>query len=361
VKILVVAGPSGGHIFPALSFLDTLKEKYKHTEMLLILPRKIMIDEACILGNKVKYISSSSIRLSISFINFLSILKFFKGSLESIFILMEFKPDIVVGFGGLVSIPMVMLAYLFRLKTLIHEQNVIPGRANRFLARFADRIAISFSRTKDYFKDYSKKIVLTGNPLRKELVRIDKNKALDFFGFSNDKLTVLVIGGSQGSYPINMGFFRAVSALSDKHNLQIIHLTGRKDYDLLKHKYKELNISVRVFSFLNSMEYAYSACDIVLSRAGATTLTEIIYFKLPAIIVPYGYAYRHQMENAKILENIGSAILLEDDKLNTGILKDIIEDFINNPNKLKEISSYYDLIPRLNVNDLLLEAALSFN
>lgn len=359
MKILVVAGPSGGHIFPALSFLDTLKEKYKHIEALLILPRKIMIDKACILENKVKYISSSSITLSINFRNLLSILKFFKGSLESIFILLEFKPDIVMGFGGLVSIPMVMFAYLFRLKTLIHEQNVIPGRANRFLSRFADRIAISFSRTKDYFKDYSEKIVLTGNPLRKELVRIDKNKALDFFGFSNDKLTVLVMGGSQGSYSINMGFFRTVSALSNKGSLQIIHLTGEKDYDLLKPKYKELNIGVRLFNFLNSMEYAYSACDIVLSRAGATTVTEIIYFKLPAIIVPYVYAHKHQMENAKVLENIGSAIVIQDDKLD--MLKVIMEDFINNPDRIKEMVSRYDNIPRPNVNNLLLDAALSFN
>ncbi len=305
MKILAVGGLSGGHIFPALSFIDRLREKQGNIETILILPRSDIASRIEKLDYKVEYICVSPLKLRIDFKNSVALFNFFRATLQSIVILSTHKPDIVVGFGSLVSVPMVILAWLFRIKTLIHEQNVIPGRANRLLAIFSDKIAISFTQTQDYFRKYERKVVFTGNPIRRQLVRIERIKALEFFGFSDDKFTILVMGGSQGSHRINLEFLRAISAISDKFNFQVIHLAGLKDFVLLQDGYKDLGANIRLLSFCEQMQYAYSACDLVISRCGATTIAEIMSFSLPAIIIPYPFAYRHQMANAKVLERKG--------------------------------------------------------
>lgn len=377
LKILVITGASGGHIFPATGFLDTLKDKHKDIEILLVLPKRNIaypmpkyrhaediLQKDTTFGIrtfdcKVNYISISPIKLGLDFKNVVTILKFIRGSWQSLFIILKFKPDIVVGFGSLTCVPMVLFARILAIKTIIHEQNVIPGRANRFSGKFADRIAISFIETKDYFKDFPRKIVLTGNPIRRELKRYDRNEALDFFGFSNNRVTILVMGGSLGSHRINIEFLKTISKISDSERLQIVHLTGIKDYGLLKQRYRTFNLCVRLFSFLESMQYAYSAADLVLSRGGATTISEIIFFGLPAIIVPYPYAYKHQLSNAKTLESKNCAIIIEDNQLHTHIFKQTIDELINNTDRLKSMRSHYDSISRLNANDLLVDEVLS--
>lgn len=372
VKVLVATGASGGHIFPALGFIDALKERYEDIDILLVLPRSslkliIALEEGRGLpqkniknqienfGYKVNYISISAIKLSLDFKNMVSILNFFKGTFESIFILLRFQPDIVVGFGSLVCIPLVLFAWAFRIKTLIHEQNVIPGLANRFLAKFSDGITVSFEQTKGYLKNNKKKIVTTGNPIRKQLIQIDKNKALDFLKFSDTKITILVMGGSLGSHKINLAFLKAISELTDKSKLQIIHLSGLSDYELLRSHYRDSNVNVRLFSFLKPMQYAYSASDLVISRGGATTISEIVYFRLPAIIIPYPYAYKHQLSNAKILEEKGSAIIIKDEELDADILRKTIESLMNNPDKLKNMRSGYNHLTAYNAGDLLVK------
>lgn len=359
MRILVVAGKSGGHIFPALGFLHTLREKHKDIETVLVLPKKSKESHIENFGCSVNYISISSIKLRLDFKNFISILNFFKGALESLFILLNFNPDIVVGFGSLASVPMVMFAWCLKIKTMIHEQNVIPGRANKLLTKFADRIAISFTQTEEYLKGCKKKIVLTGNPLRKEITHIDKNKALDFFGFSNERFTILVMGGSLGSHKINLEFFKAISTTSDKTVFQIIHLAGKDDLNFLENSYKGLNLNIRLFRFLDSMQYAYSACDLVVSRAGATTLAEIIFYRIPAIIIPYPFAYRHQRENARVLERIDSAVIIEDAQLDAGILRQDIEDLAQDLNRLKAMRQHYDSFCRFDTNSLFVDKVLS--
>jgi len=359
MKILVVTGASGGHIFPALSFLETLKETHKKIDTLLVLPKATVKSRILPNNYEVKYISISTIELSFNFSNFIAILRFLKGSLESLVLLLEFRPSIVVGFGSLDCIPLVGLAWIFRIKTLIHEQNVIPGRANRLLAKFSDRVAISFSETKDYLKVSPGRIMLTGNPIRQELKIIDKVEALSFFGFNADKFTILVMGGSQGSHRINISFLEAVSKMADTSCFQVIHLTGSGDLDLLNKGYKDLSIKVKLFTFLKEMQYAYSASNLALCRAGATTITELTFFRLPAIIVPYPFAYKHQLSNAKTLERMGTAILIKDDELDGNILREAFGDFINNPDKINFMRSRYKETTTHNANALLIDAALS--
>jgi UDP-N-acetylglucosamine--N-acetylmuramyl-(pentapeptide) pyrophosphoryl-undecaprenol N-acetylglucosamine transferase len=244
------------------------------------------------------------------------------------------------------------------MKTLIHEQNVIPGRANRFLAKFVDKIAISFEETSDYWNDYKSKIIITGDPLRKELELIDKKKALDFFGLKSGKFTILVMGGSQGSRRINFGFLRAISAIAGKEDLQIIHLAGCADQEQLKNGYKDLRIDLRLFDFLEPIQYAYNASDLAITRAGATSIAEIIFFGLPAIIIPYPFAYEHQTQNARVLEKKGCGVIIGDSELDGDSLSRNMREIINNPDRLKKMRSSYKDMGRLNANVLLAEAVL---
>ena len=345
MRVLAASGPSGGHIFPALSFLSELKAEHQNIETLLILPKTCVIGKEEKLPCKLKYVSISGLKFKLNSKNILAAFNFLKGSLQSLFILIDFRPDVVIGFGSLSCVPVIIFARLLRINTLIHEQNVIPGRANMFLAMFADRIAISFPKTRDYFRRHCKKIAYAGNPIRPELTRMDKPEALNFFGLSNDKFTILVMGGSQGSHRINLEFQKTILGISGELGFQVIHLSGSRDYSFLKPRYNGLNTQVRLFDFLKPMHYAYSAADLVISRAGATTISEIIFFGLPAILIPYPYAWAHQFANARILEENGCAVIIRDEELSTGRLKSGIEYFMSHPDKMKNMRlAYRDFI-----------------
>lgn len=361
MRVLVVAGASGGHIYPAVSFLDKLKEKQADMDALLVLPKRNIKNKITAPAYNVKYISVSPIALRFNFKNVLAVFKLLRGSFESLFLLLEFRPDIVVGFGCLDSVPLLFFAWLFRIKTLIHEQNVIPGRANRLLAIFADRIAVSFPETAKFLKDFQKKTVVTGNPVRQELEQVEKKEALDFFGFNENKFTILVMGGSLGSHNINGAFLKAASCIPDKSKLQIIHLTGIKDYELLNKSYKDLDVDSKILDFFNAMHYAYSACDLVISRAGATTITEVMFFKLPAILIPYPYAYQHQLNNAKFLQQKGCAVIIEEEDLDKGRLRETIQVLIDNPARLKGMRSGYEGLPANRASELLVKEVSSLN
>ena len=356
MRVLAAAGATGGHIFPAISFLDILKERY-NAETLLILPEKSIIKDKEGFAYNAVYVPVYPVQLRLDRKNIFAIAKFFHGSLKSLFILLKFRPEIVVGFGSLACVPVVIFAWFFRIAVIIHEQNVIPGEANRFLSWFADKVAVSFAETKDYFSGIKQKIVLTGNPLRKEMIRIERSDALDFFGLSEDKFTILAMGGSAGAHKLNLEFLKALSALRQKDKLQVIHLSGNSDYDFLKDSYRKLGINYKLYSFLDNMQYAYSASDVVLSRAGAGTISEIIYFGLPAILLPYPYAYKHQLNNARVLEKINSAVIIEDQDLDAYKLGETIGDFINNPDKARMMRLAYAGILTSNAAGLLADEA----
>ena len=359
MKILVVTGASGGHIFPALSLIEALAERDRGIEMLLVLPKRSLRAEALPARFKVKHISISNLKMGFSFKNLIAVFDFLKGSLESLFLMIEFRPDVVVGFGSLNSIPLVILAWLFRTKTLIHEQNVIPGRANKLLSKFADKIAISFAETKDYLKVSPERIVFTGNPIRKDLKRISRQEALKFFGFHEDKFTILVVGGSQGSHRINVNFQEAVSLLAASSGFQVIHLSGAKDFDPLLEKYEDSDINFRLYPFLKEMQYAYSASDLAITRAGATTISELLFFRSPAIIIPYPYAYAHQLSNARVLERMKTAIVIKDEELEAEDLKETLEDLMSNPDKIRQMRQNFSRDISLDADLLLAKEVLA--
>jgi len=354
MKILVVSGSSGGHIFPALSFIGALREKQKNAKVLLLLPKRIRQKQIPVHGVALKYISTAQINLTFDWRNIPACFEYLKGLAQTFFIITEFKPDLVVGFGSIDSIPCIMLAWLFRIRTLIHEQNVVPGRANKLLAKFVDKVALSFAQAGAGLKVNASKLIVTGNPIRHDLIRITREQALDFFGFK-DKPTVLVTGGSQGSSRINEYFFKAVKGLGD---LQVIHICGASDRANLTKNYSEAGIAAKVFSFLNEIQYAYSAADLAVCRGGATTIAELSYYAIPAIIIPYPYAYAHQLENAKILEKQGSALIVLDKDLDSGALTGKLGCCIDRK-VMDDMRLSYGSIDKPAAAELLADAALS--
>lgn len=360
MRVLVVSGPSGGHIFPAQGFLDALLEKDKAADALLVLPQRAGLSLRIAPRSwKVKYIASPSISLSLSLKNLACALALIKSSLENLFLLLAFKPDIVVGFGSIDSVSLILLAWMLRIKTLIHEQNVLLGRANRLLAKFADKIAVSFVQTGDYLKIDPKKVVFTGNPLRRELKRVERRRALDFFGFSDDKLTLLVMGGSRSSHKINTCFEQAFFLMPARSKLQVIHIAGANDFACLSEKYQVLGTQVKLFVFLEQMQYAYSVCDLAVSRAGATSISELAFFELPAVIIPYPFAYKHQLNNAKAIEELGAAVIIEEERLDAQRLCAVLSGLIANPDKLRQFRLNYKGVLRSNSADLLAKEVLS--
>lgn len=359
MKVLVVTGASGGHIFPALSFIDALREKRKEIDALLVLPKRGLKPGVALTDYRTSYISTAKVSANLSPANLMAIARFGQGVWECLRIILGFKPDIVVGFGSLDSVPCLMIAWLFKIKTLIHEQNVLSGRANRLLARFVDCVAISFDRTAAYLDINPEKIALTGNPLRRQLKKMEKAAALDIFGLKQNKFTLLVMGGSQGSRHINSAVLKALPLLKDIAQLQVIHLTGAGNLDEIKEAYKKMAIDAAVFEFFNCIEQAYSAGDLAIARAGASTVSELIYFRLPAIISPYPFAYAHQLENARILKDEGCAIIVDDDALGKDAFRSALESLLNNREKLERMRLGFGALSTGDAAGLLADRALA--
>jgi UDP-N-acetylglucosamine--N-acetylmuramyl-(pentapeptide) pyrophosphoryl-undecaprenol N-acetylglucosamine transferase len=197
MRLLVACGGTGGHIFPALSFLQRLKSRQPELDVTIVVTRRKI--ESRIIPKEYRTICVDFLPITFSF-NFktaIAITKLFIGTIQSLWIILRWRPRIVVGFGGYATIALVFFGHALGSKTVIHEQNVVAGVANTLLARFADRIAVSFNASKEYFKAYSKKTVYTGNPRCLNLSRVQKEEALAYFGLSQNKFTILVTGGSQ--------------------------------------------------------------------------------------------------------------------------------------------------------------------
>lgn len=361
MKILAATGSSGGHIFPAVAFLDALKEKDSAISTLLVLPRKSIKDDLQITGHELRYIGVTSLGLRLSAKNLISLHNLARGFWESLIIVIKFKPDIVVGFGSIASLPVVFWAWLFRIRTVIHEQNVIPGKANRFLAKFVDMFAVSFDRTRQLLGGCPENTVLTGNPLRRGLIRVDRDKALERFGLAKDGFTLFIVGGSQGSKRINSEAIRSLSGLNNRKSLQVIHVCGGADREMLRCFYAEAGIRAAVFPFLPEMHYAYSASDLVICRAGATTISELILFGIVSVIIPYPFAGGHQSANARVLEEKGCAVVIEEADLAPGRLRRIVEGFIDEPARLERMRLAFEGMEKRPAAQLLAEAVLELN
>jgi len=357
MRILVASGSSGGHIFPAIALINFLRKK--GADLLLVLPLKSKDSFIQFDCGDVEYISSGTLSFSLSSKNISGVFNFLKGAAQGLRIIIKFKPDVVIGFGSLHTVALLFWGWLFRIKTVIHEQNVIPGKANRILAKLVDRVAVSFLQTKSYLHVSTDKVLLTGNPIRVELIKVDRQEALSFFKFQEGKFNILIAGGSQGSHKINAVTFSSIASLPGRQNLQIVHIAGMQDFAALNASYMGQGLTYKLYDFLAAMQYAYSIADLVICRAGATTIAELQKFNLPALLIPYPFAYAHQLANARVLEDIGAAEVMLDTDLNADRLKGRLQAYLCNNEKLEKMRKAYQKLPVLDALALLACEVLS--
>ncbi len=223
-----------------------------------------------------------------------------------------FGPDVVVGFGGWVSVPVVLAARQRRIGCLLHEQNVMMGRANRWLSRWVDRVAVSFAETQTMLPKIPS--VVTGMPIRQSIGDTTQAQAADPIGISAERLTLLIVGGSQGSRSINTLLTRMVALLSpeERRRWQFVHVTGPTDEAWVRESYRSVEVTAWVAPFVAEMGSAYARADVVIARAGASTIAELARCGKPAILIPYPHAHGHQRVNAQFVQAVGGGLMIEE-------------------------------------------------
>lgn len=316
MRIIVTGGGTGGHVYPALAFISYLKKVTPSTEVLYIgtekgLESKI-VPQA---GLSFETIDVQGLKRSMSPQNIKTIFKFVKSTTQAKKIIKDFRPDIVLGTGGYVSAPVIYGASRLNIPTVIHEQNSIPGMTNKFLSRFATKIAVGFQEAANYFPE--EKTHFTGNPRSQEIADIDAEEAISEFGMLLDKKTVLIFGGSRGALKINQAMVEALPKFVGK-NYQVIYASGEIYYDEFKEVFEKYNIepNIAIRPYIENMSEVMSNADILVSRAGATTLAEVTSLGIPSILIPSPYVTAdHQTKNAEALKKSGAALIITDAEL----------------------------------------------
>jgi len=313
IKTVIACGGTGGHLFPGLAVAQELK--VRGHEVLLIVSEKAIDSVALKAHPEFKYERLPSVGmpsvLSPAFVRFLRLLWESTSICKHIY--RKFKPGAVLGMGGFTSTPPILATRGKPVASFVHESNAIPGKANKFSARFCRKVLLGFESCQTYFPN--QQCIHTGTPVRQNLGSpLPREEALKTFNLDPARRTILVMGGSQGATGINQLMFRVAARLRQEQ-VQIIHLAGDRDEQLAAANYLREEIPSHVTSFCHSMEAAYSAADLVISRAGASSLNELSYFGLPSILIPYPFAAdNHQEANAKIFVQAGAAeMALESD------------------------------------------------
>ena len=326
MKVIVVAGGTGGHIYPALAIINKIKEKEKTVDFLYIgTSDRMEKDIIPKLGIKFIGIDMEGLNRKNIFSNVQVIRKFNKAVTKAKEIIKEFKPDVVIGAGGYITAPVLYAAHKLKIPTLIHEQNSIPGISNKFISNFSDKICVSLPNSLNLFP--SDKTVYTGNPRSEEIKNV-KKKPKSSLGFNQDKKLVIVVMGSLGSTTMTKKIKELIPGFNNKA-YQVLVITGKKYFD----EYKDINVSenVKIVPYMDDLINVMKDSDLIVSRAGASTIAEITAIGLPAILVPSPYVTNnHQYKNAKELEDRGACIIVtEDDFSKDKIIHEIDKIFDN--------------------------------
>jgi len=325
MRVVIFAGPTGGHFYPALAFAAAFRKRHPETELVFVTGergRPLAEKARSEFGGRFEFIPDFPFPRPRD-LNFLIrapgfLLKLARAFLKCCWIVGTFKPNLAVGFGSYVSGPGIWLSSKKGIPTLIHEQNRTMGRANAWARRFADAVALTFEEnppraSRDKRSPLGIRHVVTGIPLRRALVEraIAKERVKSSI-LPRDRLRILILGGSQGSHALNLVWRGVIEGFSDeeKEKVAVIHITGDKDFEAIKKMYFEKGIESLVYKFHGAMEEFYGEADLAITRAGAGTLFELALFGLPAIVVPYPHADRHQELNARYFEERGGLTVL---------------------------------------------------
>ena len=325
-KVIISGGGTGGHIFPAIAIADTLKSRIPNIEILFVGAKdKMEMKKVPNAGYPIEALWISGLQRKLTLKNLSFPFKVVSSLAKAKRIINRFKPDLVIGVGGYASGPTLRVATKKGITTLIQEQNSFPGITNKLLSKKVDKICVAYEGMEKFFpKD---KIVLTGNPVRKEVIEIEgkKTEALNFFNLSENKKTILVVGGSQGALSINKGIHKNLDLII-KNDIQLIWQTGGFYYETALEAINKFDgKQIKVVEFIDRMDYAYAAADILVSRAGAIAISEICAVEKPAIFVPLPTAAEdHQTKNAKALVEKEAAVLISNKDVNEKLGNEII-------------------------------------
>jgi UDP-N-acetylglucosamine--N-acetylmuramyl-(pentapeptide) pyrophosphoryl-undecaprenol N-acetylglucosamine transferase len=337
MKVLIAAGGTGGHVYPALSIANKFREEGHDVKLV---GRANSFEEKIFKENNFNVLNIHSAQFYFSpkaFIRFLS--NALLGLFDSFKIMNDVFPDIVIGGGGYVSAPILLSALLLKKPFFVYEQNIIPGRTNRIFGRYARKVFTGFPDIYNYFP--KEKVVFSGNPVRKSIFSVSKEEALSFFNFSDGKFTLLVFGGSGGSQKINFTFARILMPFYEKTHAQIIFITGKRDFKNIKNMFTEdLPLDIKIIPYLDEMEYALKVSDFAVARGGAMTLTELALSGIPAIIIPFPYARDdHQYKNAIFLKKQDCGMVVREEKLSDTVLLSKLIYYFEHQDIIKKMSN----------------------
>ena len=344
MRVIISAGGTGGHIYPALAIINKIKEMDPKSEFLYIgTHNRMEKDIVPKYGIPFKQIEMYGLNRKKIFNNFKTITCFVKGYYKCRKLIKEFNPDIVIGVGGYITVPVIYAAKKLGYKTFLHEQNSIPGRANQFLSNYATKIGVSFKSSVKYFPEY--KTVFTGNPCSENALN-SKPISKKEVGLSSSKKLVVFVMGSLGASKVNE-YIVSVMPKFDNKKYEILFITGKSDYEKIKDN--KFPNNVKVVPYMDNLQGLLKVTDLIVTRAGATTLSEIMALGLPSIIIPSPYVpNNHQYKNAMDLVNNNAAEIILESELEGDILVTKIDELLNDQDKVKKMKNN---LSKINVKD----------
>ncbi len=332
VKIIFAGGGTGGHLYPALATIEALQQRGQF--VILFVGGYRGIENQIIPNYPFRYrkIWISGFQRFFTLQNILFPIKLLISLLQSLWILLKFKPEVVVGTGGYVSGPVVYVASKLGIPTLIQEQDSYPGVTTRLLGKYSDIICVPYPEVISHLKKVKGEAVVTGVPVRRSLQLISQEQARSFWGLQVDQPVIFIFGGSQGAHSINKAIRDLAGELIQKYRVQLLWQVGKHNYAEVSNWSISREKGVKVFDYIQEMDKAYSASDLIISRAGAITLAELAMVQKPCILIPYPLAAaQHQEKNAQTIVSAGAAILVREDAKFTENLQEAVEYLLTHP------------------------------
>lgn len=362
MNIIFAAGGTAGHLNPALALAQGFKNKNPENKILFVgTPDKIESEKVPKAGFDFTSIELRGFKRSFApkslWLNIVNLFKLIKAFFTSRKIIKKFKPDLVVGFGGYISYPILSVAKKMGIKTAIHEQNSFPGVANKMLSNKVDLVMLTNSDCKDKMK-IKNKAVITGLPVREELISVSKSDARENLGIEDEKIVILSVGGSLGASAINEVMEQLIIKKADDKNLVFLHSTGNRKAEFIKNLKENnvhLNENIRIYDYIDDMDLAMNAADVVVTRSGASSVAEIEALSKASVLIPSPYvAENHQFFNALTLEKRNGAFLIEQKNLTCDLLIEKLDVLINNKNLREEMGKNANILFNKNVvNDMI--------
>jgi len=353
MRLIIAGGGTGGHLFPGIALATALQQRIPATQVLFIGTSRLLDQQALAgLGFELAALDCGGVKGLNLAAKLRSLLQLPGAVVEAWRILRRFRPDLVFGVGGYVTGPVLLAARLLRIPIGIHEQNSVPGMANRWAGKLADRICISLPCLPPF---PPARTVQTGNPVRQEILAAAGQKkpvvAMP---------TVLVLGGSQGAHRVNTLMMAAMEQLVAEHvPVRLIHQTGTADQESVAQCYQRLGVEAEVVPFIRDMAGVYARADLVVSRAGATTLAELAVMGLPTLLIPYPYAAdNHQVTNGEYYVKGGGCLVLEESGLSGEILARTLSEHLHNPEELHTMAASMKTMAMPDATDRIVDECL---